>query len=177
MSDDARLTRLATLLYGLTVVMFAGIVLELLAAKHFADPVQLIPFVLCGVGFVAVLLAWKRPGRETVQTMRALMLLTAGTSLLGVWKHVEGNVGFVRELHPDAAGWALIEGALTGRAPLLASGALTVTGVLAITATFAAGWGLRGTALAPAKVASVRVQSAPSLSAPATTSWPTSRPS
>ncbi len=144
MSEHARLTRLAGFLYGLAMVMFAGTMLELLAAQHFADPIQLIPFVLCAAGLVAVLLAWQRPGREAVQTMRGLMVLTAGASLLGVWKHIEGNLGFVLELHPDATGRELIVGGLTGRAPLLASGALAVTGVIAIAATVAAGWALNG---------------------------------
>jgi hypothetical protein len=38
--------------------------LELLAAKHYQDPMQLIPFALCFGGIVAVLLAWQRPGRD-----------------------------------------------------------------------------------------------------------------
>jgi hypothetical protein len=107
---------------------------------------QLVPLVLCAVGLVAVLLAWKRPARDTVQTMRALMLVTAGASLLGMWQHIQGNVGFIHEMHPNVSGWPLIVGALTGRAPLLASGALAATGAVAIVATFAAGWDVRGLA-------------------------------
>jgi hypothetical protein len=143
MSDQERLTRLANLLYGLAAVMFGGTIVELLAAKHFQEPMQLVPFVLCGVGLVAVLLAWKQPGRIAVQALRGLMLFIAAASLLGVWKHVEGNVGFIHEMHPNITGWALVLGALAGRAPLLASGALAVTAAIAIVATFAAGWGLR----------------------------------
>lgn len=144
MSDQQRLDRLANVLYGLAAIKFAGIIFELLAAKHYDDPIQLIPFALCGAGLILVLLAWRRPRRETVQLSRGFMLVTAAASLLGVWKHVEGNMGFVLELHPNATGWELISGALTGQAPLLASGALAVTGVIAITATFAAGWSLTG---------------------------------
>ena len=146
MSDHDWLQRLANVLYGLAALMFAGTILELLAAKHFQEPMQIVPFVLCAAGLAVVLLAWRRPRLETIQVMRAVMLVTAGASLLGVWKHIEGNIGFIREMHPDSAGASLILGALTGRAPLLATGALAVTGVVAIAATFAAGWGMRGVA-------------------------------
>jgi len=148
MSDRERLARLTNLLYGLAAVMFGGTILELLAARHYQDPVQLIPFALCGVGFVAVLLAWKRPGWATVQALRGLMLVTAAATLLGIWKHLEGNIGFIHEMHPASSGWPLLVAALTGRAPLLASGVLAVAAITAIAATFAAGWSVRGQGVA-----------------------------
>jgi hypothetical protein len=147
MSDRERLARLTNLLYGLAAVMFGGTILELLAAKHYQDPVQLIPFALCGAGLIAVLLAWQRPGWATVQGLRSLMLVTAAATLLGIWKHIEGNIGFIHEMHPGTTGWPLLMGALTGRAPLLASGVLAAA-TTAIAATFAAGWSLRGPELA-----------------------------
>lgn len=144
MSDRERLASLARFLHGLAAVMFAGTILELIAARHFQEPLQFIPFVLCGAGLIAVLLTWKRPERAVVQTARVLMLIIAAGSLLGVWKHIEGNIGFILELHPDTTGWPLIQGALTGRAPLLASGTLAATATIAIAATFAAGWSWNG---------------------------------
>src|SRR3954453_19043110 len=143
MSDSERLTRLTNLLYGLAAVMFGGTIIELLAAKHYQEPMQLIPFALCVAGLVAGLLAWKRPRPATVQGMRGLMVVTAAATLLGIWKHIEGNIGFIHEMHPTTSGWPLIYGALTGRAPLLASGVLAAAAISAIAATFAAGWSLR----------------------------------
>jgi hypothetical protein len=148
MSDRERLARLTNLLYGLAAVMFGGTILELLAAGHYQAPVQLLPFALCGVGFVAVLLAWKRPGWATVQARRGLMLVTAVATLLGIWKHLEGNIGFIHEMHPASSRWPLLVAALTGRAPLLASGVLAVAATAAIAATFAAGWSVRGQGVA-----------------------------
>lgn len=148
MSEQDRLSRLANLLYGLAIVLFMGTFVELLAAKHFQEPMQLVPVVLCIVGAVLVTLAWKRPSRQIIQGMRGVMVVTATASLLGVWKHIEGNIGFVQEMHPDTSGMPLVVGALTGRAPLLASGALAVTGAVALLATVAAGWSPRGEALA-----------------------------
>ena len=140
MSAQERLSRLTGFLYGLAIVMFAGTILELIAAKHFQEPIQFVPFVLCVAGVGAVLLAWRRPDRRAIQGLRVLMVVTAAGTLLGIWKHVEGNMGFIQEMHPGTSGWPLISGALTGRAPLLASGVLAATAVIAIGATFAAGW-------------------------------------
>jgi hypothetical protein len=144
MSDHQRLDRLANLLYGLTAIMFGGTIIELLAAKHFQEPMQLVPFALCVAGLVTIGVAWKRPSQQSVLALRLVMLITAGGSLLGMWEHIEGNMGFIQEMHPDVTGWRLLLGAITGRAPLLASGALAAAGVIAVVATFAAGWGLRG---------------------------------
>jgi hypothetical protein len=142
MSAQERLSRLTGFLYGLAIVMFAGTILELIAARHFKEPMQLVPFVLCVAGIGAVFLAWQRPDRRVILGLRALMVVTAAGTALGIWKHIEGNMGFIQEMHPGTSGWALISGALTGRAPLLASGVLTASAVIAIAATFAAGWDL-----------------------------------
>ena len=76
------------------------------------------------------------------------MLVTAAATLLRIWKHIEGNIGFIREMHPATSGWPLIAGALTGRAPLLASGVVAAA-TTATAATFAAGWSLRGPGFVP----------------------------
>lgn len=144
MSDNERLARLMGLLYGLAAAMFAGTILELIAAGHYEEPVQLIPFALCATGIVAIFLAWKRPGRATVQSLRVVMLVTAGATVLGIWKHLESNMVSILERDPSLAGWPLLSAAMAGRAPLLASGVLAAGATIAIAAPFAAGWSLRG---------------------------------
>ena len=89
MSDQERLQRLANVLYGVASVMFGGTFLELLAAKHFQEPLQLVPIVITLASLVLILTAWKRPGRSIINLMRAAMVITAPASLLGVWKHIE----------------------------------------------------------------------------------------
>src|SRR5215216_4461494 len=86
--------------------------------------------------------------QATAQGLRSLMLVTAAATLLRIWKHVEGNIGFIHEMHPGTSGWPLLVGALTGRAPLLASGVLALAATTAIAATFAAGWSVRGPGIA-----------------------------
>jgi len=149
---DDRLTRLSGFLYGFALALFVGTIVELLASKHWQEPLQFVPFALCVLGAVATWLAWKRPGVGTIRLLRVVALVNAGGALLGTWEHIEGNVGFVTEMHPDASGMKLVVAALTGRAPLLAAGALVVAAVIALAASYAAGWQPRP-AIAPARVA------------------------
>jgi hypothetical protein len=80
------------------------------------------------------------------------MLVTAAATLLGIWKHLEGNIGFIHEMHPATSGWPLLAGALIGRAPLLASGVLAAAAITAPKAlvpfTAAEGAGMHTEALA-----------------------------
>jgi hypothetical protein len=139
MSDGQALRRLQAFLRLLAAALFAGTVAELLMAKHFDGPVQLIPSALCGVALLTLAIWWQRPGAATVTALRVLMVVIALGGLLGVYQHVAGNLGFVRETRPTAdAGTALV-GTLTGRDPLLAPGILAVGAVLAIAGTAATG--------------------------------------
>jgi len=56
--------RLRTFLLGLSAWMCAGTIVELFLAKHYDDLMQLVPFVFCGVGLVAVVAALLRPRRS-----------------------------------------------------------------------------------------------------------------
>ena len=140
MTDQSRLSCLTTFLYGLAAVTFAGTLLELLAARHHERPAQLIPFLLCLAGLGAVLMGWKRPDRVTIIGLRLLMVVTASGALLGVWKHLESNMVSIAERNPGIEGFLLLTSALSGRAPLLASGVMAAAASLAVAATFAAGW-------------------------------------
>lgn len=157
--DQLRLSRLTRFLYGLAAAMFGGTILELLAAQHYEEPAQLIPFVLCLAGLASLALAWRRPERASILGLRLLMAATAGGALLGVWKHLESNMVSIAERTPGTEGVALLTSALSGRAPLLASGVLAAAAVVAITATFADGWALPAVPT-PVTVASRRVANA-----------------
>ena len=143
---QTRLSRITTFLYALAAAMFAGTIAELLAIRHYEEPAQLIPFVLCIAGIAAIWLVWTRPAPSRVLALRGLMVVSAGGALLGVWKHLESNMASIAERNPGSEGLALLLAATGGRAPLLASGVLAAGACLAIAATFAAGWNLRGTA-------------------------------
>jgi hypothetical protein len=128
--------RLRRFLLVVAAASCLGIGTELWLAEHTGESMQLVPFALCGLGFVASVAALLRPNRQTLLVLRLVMIPVALGSLLGVWEHLEGNLEFVRELQPSAsAGAALLE-AIYGAAPLLAPIALALIAVLALAATY-----------------------------------------
>jgi hypothetical protein len=133
---EVTLSRLRRFLLALSVVLLAGAVAELWLVEHTQDPVQLLPFALCGLGAAAAAVALLRPNRAVLWALRVVMLLVAAGSLLGVYLHVESNFGLERELNPGMATGRVLLGALGGANPLLAPGVLAVAAVLALAATY-----------------------------------------
>ncbi len=64
------------------------------------------------------------------------MGLVALGSLFGIYQHVVNNLGFYREIHPNAPTGAAVWGALAGASPLLAPGVLALASMLALAATY-----------------------------------------
>jgi hypothetical protein len=64
------------------------------------------------------------------------MVLVALGSLFGIYEHVEGNIGFAREIQPNSPTFQLVMSGLRGANPLLAPGTLAVAAVLALSATY-----------------------------------------
>jgi hypothetical protein len=135
---QAALQHLRLFLCSLSALVFAGAIAELLSVKHYGDRVQLIPFAMCGIGLALLLLFWWRPGPGVLKVMRVMMGLIALSSLMGVYEHIEGNLGFAREVHLHADRMALLNAALTGRDPLMAPEILAVAATIAIAASYAA---------------------------------------
>ena len=136
MSSADILLRLRRFLLAFCVVLLTGATIELLMVNHTGDAVQLIPFVLCGLGAAAALVALLRPRRMTLLILRACMALVAAGSLLGVYEHFENNLAFEREINPNASGWGALLTALGGANPLLAPGILAAAATLALAATY-----------------------------------------
>jgi hypothetical protein len=116
--------------------MCVGTVVELLLAEHTEDPIQFIPFALCGVGLIAVVAALRWPRRGTLIALRAVMGLLMLGSLLGVFEHIEGNLAFEQEIRPTATLSAIWLDAIKGAAPLLAPGILALVAIIAIASTY-----------------------------------------
>ena len=117
--------------------MCVGTTVELFLAKHYEDPLQLVPFVLCGVGLIAVVAVLRRPQRARLLALRGVMSLLLLGSLLGVYEHLVNNFAFELDMRPSAIWSDVWFQALTGAAPLLAPGILAVAAVVAIAATYA----------------------------------------
>lgn len=128
--------RLRSFLLTLSASMCVGTIVELFLAKHYDEPMQLVPFVLCGIGLIAVAAAWRVPRRTTLLALRAVMGLLLVGSLLGVYEHLASNFAFELEMRPGAVWTAVWLPALRGAAPLLAPSILALAGVIAIAATY-----------------------------------------
>jgi hypothetical protein len=136
MDNAMILERLRRFLLGLVGFMCIGTVVELLLAGHTENPTQFIPFVLCGLGLAMVAWALLRPTRISLLALRGVMALLALGSLLGVYEHLEGNVGFELEIRPGSGVADVILAALQGANPLLAPGILALAALIALAATY-----------------------------------------
>ncbi|MFN8446989.1 MAG: hypothetical protein U0175_39710 [Caldilineaceae bacterium] len=136
MSSEIILKRLRVFLLGLATFLSIGTIAELAFTKHWDSPLQLIPFVLCGLGLIALGLFYFKPMRRNVTILRWVMILNFVGSLFGVFEHVEENVNFALEIKPSTAGLDLVLKGLGGANPLLAPGMLALAALLALAATY-----------------------------------------
>ncbi len=114
-----------------------GTVIELWLAKHIKLREQLIPFVLCGIGFLSVLAVLVRPGRITIWFMRRVMIVIILGSLLGMYFHLSSNFELESEIQSATAATSdIFFASLMGAAPVLAPGLLALAGTLALAATY-----------------------------------------
>ena len=127
--------RLRSLLLALALLTCAGIALELWFADHDQEFLQLVPFFVCGLAAVSIVLVLLRPSGITIWPMRALMVAAAGVSILGLWEHLESNYGFERDIRPTASTTTVLWHALHGSAPTLAPASLALIAVMAAGAT------------------------------------------
>jgi hypothetical protein len=136
MNADTVLSRLRVWLLLLASGLFIGTLLELFLIEHTEDPVQLIPFVLCGIGLLSLAIALLRQRRTALLTLRGCMIIIVGGGLFGVYEHVSNNIAFLLEIQPNATTAEVVSKALGGANPLLAPAMLTLAAVLALTATY-----------------------------------------
>jgi hypothetical protein len=129
------LRRLRKFLLVLSLLLFAGALVELWLVGHTVEFVQWIAFVLAGAGALSVTMTLFQFGPATVRLLRVCMIVVALGSLFGIYQHISGNVAFAREIHPDSSTSELFWRGLQGGNPLLAPGVLAVATLLALSAT------------------------------------------
>jgi fatty acid desaturase len=130
------LRRLRKFLLVLSLLLFAGALVELCLVGHTKELVQWIAFALAGAGALASLLVLFRLSSATVRLLRVCMIVVALGSFFGIYQHVSGNIAFAREIHPDSSTSQLFWRGLQGGNPLLAPGVLAVAALLALSATY-----------------------------------------
>ena len=136
MNADILVNRYRTFLLFVAGFTCVFTVVELWLEEHTGDPPQLIPFVLCGIGAVAIAAVLFRPRRLTLKLLRIVMGVMLFGSLFGLFEHVEHNLEFAKEIRPNASFSVLLSDTLYGANPLLAPGILALAAILAIAATY-----------------------------------------
>ncbi len=136
MSAEQLVNRFRQFLLWLTILVCVGLIAELALTGHYKQPMQVVPFALCGLTIIAVLAVIIRPSRHSIWALRGLMLVVVLGGLLGSLEHTQSNLEIAREVNSAKANAAVLSTALTGAAPALAPGALGVTALIAIAATY-----------------------------------------
>lgn len=136
MQQDTALQQLRRFLLGVVAVIFLFTVFELILLDHTEEPLQWIPFIVSGLGFMAVIGAWVTPGLTTIKVLRWVMILVALSSLVGVYLHFSGNLAFTREINPSFTLSESLWPAMKGSYPLLAPGILFLAGILGLAVTY-----------------------------------------
>ena len=136
MNSDQLLARFRKGALWLSITLCLGVVTELLLTGHTQQLLQWLPITLCLIAIAPMLAVLLRPGRWSIQALRGMMLAMALAGLLGAYEHVTGNLALMREVNPAKAAAAPIKIALTGANPALAPGALGVTALIALAATW-----------------------------------------
>lgn len=137
----------------LAVVGILGAAAELATARHWALPIQFVPWVALAVLVVALLLlaVSRRPG--IVRIVRVLGVLVLLASMFGVYTHVAANLAAGALSRPDWAQlaateqWWLAASRTVGSTPPLAAGVLGYAAALVLLATI----GLRRRVPAPVR--------------------------
>lgn len=136
MSDAVLVTWFRRFSLIIACAMCAGIIAELWLTGHYDDPLQWVPFIVCGIGIVLLIAALARPQHGLLRSLQVLMIVMAIAGGVGTIVHLRSNLELAREVKPAKAQSQPLWMALTGRNPPLAPGALGVTALIALAATY-----------------------------------------
>ncbi|MCS6827488.1 MAG: hypothetical protein NZ553_12815 [Caldilinea sp.] len=123
-------------LLALAAALCIGTPTELWLTGHTDSPLQWIPFALCGLGSLAIAVAWLRPSRRTLRSLQAAMVLLFAGAALGSFEHYEHNVELALEIRPGAVLSDVLFEAMKGANPLLAPGVLALAALLGLAAVY-----------------------------------------
>lgn len=129
----SRLRRFLLVMAALSLIV---ILIELWLEEHTKELIQFVPFILCGVGLIALVAALLHPVKPVLIALRAVMTFVALGGLLGTGVHLLANFSFEQEVRPNTELADMVMNALRGASPLLAPGAMVFAGLLAIAATY-----------------------------------------
>jgi hypothetical protein len=137
-SDSApdTLSLMRRIVLGILAFESLGLLAELGLLGHFKSPTQVIPVALLGLTLVSSLAAYRAQSVTTLRVFQVVMVLVILGGAFGVWEHLEGNLAFSLELHPQMGFLERAWDVLKGATPTLASGTLVQMGLLGLVYTF-----------------------------------------
>ena len=136
MTSDAVLARLREFLVIMSAGTFVMTVIELIFESHWNETIQFLPFGLCGLGLISLILAHFRPSRGTVKAFYWSLIVIGICSSIGFYEHMSNNLSFWLEIQPNATPWELIVATFNGGIPILAPGILLLGAVIGLAATY-----------------------------------------
>jgi hypothetical protein len=126
---------------GLTTI---GIVVELLAERHWSAGSQWVAWAIVAVGVGALILAAVASSHRAVMMARILAVAVIAGSVFGIWEHIESNheAGELDQVYsasweslPASQQWWLAVSKTVGPSPPFAPAALAQAGVCVLLAT------------------------------------------
>jgi hypothetical protein len=136
MNDAALVTWFRRFMLLAACALCAGVIAELWLTGHDKEPLQFVPFIVCGIGLALLVAVLARPQRGLLRALQALMIVTAIAGVVGTAVHLRGNLELAQEVKPAQAQAQPLWMALTGHNPPLAPGALGITALIALAATY-----------------------------------------
>lgn len=115
----------------LFVVISAGLVTDLILIGHYESFWQMIPLLLQLLAGFAVIFYYKKPIRFLEKVVNVMVILLMLSAFIGVGFHLHNNWEFEQELHPGQSMVQLFKNVLTGAIPVMAPGAMIVSGLTA----------------------------------------------
>ena len=129
---------------GLGALTTLSIVVELGVERHWAQPLQIVPWIAAGALAIAIALLIQHPSRARVRLAQALAVAVVASAAVGLGAHVYANYdaapldqdyGDTWESLPEATRWWLALTKSVGPSPPLAPGALAQAGLCVLLAT------------------------------------------
>jgi len=118
------------LLCMLAAGVSTAVMVELALIAHWHGRSQTMAWVAAWAGLTAAWLVTGPTGPRRLRAARALAVATVVISVIGAVVHLDKNLAFVTELHPDRGLISRLVDAAQGGLPLLAPGSLALPGLL-----------------------------------------------
>jgi uncharacterized membrane protein len=129
MNNDKVLKNLRTFLFGFSIFIFVGSLVELFFLNHTREELQWTPFFLSGLGIILAALMLIKPSAGMLKVMRVGMWIILVGGIFGMSVHVVNNFEL---LQGTPSFMEILHAGFGGKNPLLAPGVLSMAAAMAL---------------------------------------------